>query len=148
MKFQKTGDWNRVQAILEQQIQRAKDAIVFNFCLIGEGGVIHARDNGEYKDCTGNLRNSIGYVIAYDGQVLEWGFKYSSGITNKSEFFAKHKVYEMLVGETGYTLLIVAGMNYARKVEDRGKNVLSATEGYLKKEVRTKMKRILSKSGF
>lgn len=148
MKFQRTGDWKNVPLILEQQLKRIEEAIIFNFLVIGENCVIHARENGEYKDQTGNLRNSIGYVIAYDGKVLEWGFKYSSGITNKGEFFAKYKIQEMLVGDSGYSLIIVAGMGYARKVEDRGKNVLSATEGYLKKEVRVKMKRILSKAGF
>ena len=148
MKFQRTGDWKNVSLILERQLKRVEESIVFNFLVIGENCVIHARDNGKYKDQTGNLRNSIGYVIAYEGEILEWGFKYSSGISNKGEFLAKYKINEMLTGDTGYSLVIVAGMSYARKVEYRGKNVLSATEGYLKKEVRTKMKRILSKAGF
>nr|DAE61708.1 MAG TPA: hypothetical protein [Caudoviricetes sp.] len=148
MKFQRTGDWKNVPLILERQLKRVEESIVFNFLVIGENCVIHARDNGKYKDQTGNLRNSIGYVIAYEGEILEWGFKYSSGISNKGEFLAKYKINEMLTGDTGYSLVIVAGMSYARKVENRGKNVLSATEGYLKKEVRTKMKRILSKAGF
>lgn len=148
MSLQRTGDWKNVPSILERQLQRVEEAIIFNFLVIGENCVIHARENGEYKDQTSNLRNSIGYVIAYNGKILEWGFKYSSGISNKGEFLAKYKINEMLTGDRGYSLIIVAGMSYARKVENRGKNVLTGTEGYLKKEVRAKMKQILSKAGF
>lgn len=148
MSFQRTGDWNKVQGILEQQLRRVEDAICFNFRVIGEGSVNHARKHGTYTDQTGNLRNSIGYVIAFDGKIIECEFKHGSSITNKPAFLADNKIYEMLVGDSGYTLLIIAGMNYARSVENRGKNVLTGTEKYLKSEVKSKMSNILSKAGF
>lgn len=148
MSFERTGDWNKVQSILEQQLQRVEDAICFNFRVIGEGSVNHARKHGSYNDQTGNLRNSIGYVIAFDGRIVECEFKHGSGITNKAEFLADKKIREMLVGDSGYTLLIIAGMNYARSVENRGRNVLTGTEKYLKSEVKAKMSKILSKAGF
>lgn len=148
MSFERNGDWNKVQSILEQQLQRVEDAICFNFRVIGEGSVNHARKHGSYNDQTGNLRNSIGYVIAFDGRIVECEFKHGSGITNKAEFLADKKIREMLVGDSGYTLLIIAGMNYARSVENRGRNVLTGTEKYLKSEVKVKMSKILSKAGF
>lgn len=148
MSFQRTGDWNKVQGILELQLRRVEDAIGFNFRVIGEGSVNHARKHGSYTDQTGNLRNSIGYVIAFDGKIIECEFKRSSGITDKAAFLVDNKIHDMLAGDTGYTLLVIAGMNYARSVENRGKNVLSGTEKYLKDEVKVKMRNILSKAGF
>ena len=53
-----------------------------------------------------------------------------------------------MIGDSGFDLIIVAGMNYARPVENRGYDVLSSTEKYLKREVQTKIRRILSKAGF
>lgn len=147
MKLKRTGDWKRVPSILEQGVKRVEQAALFNFYVIGEGSVNHAREHGSYKDRTSNLRNSIGYVIAYDGEILEYGFKYSAGITDKDAFLADYKIQEM-IGDSGFDLIIVAGMNYARHVENKGKVVLSSTEKYLKREVRTKIKSILSKAGF
>ena len=57
------------------------------------------------------------------------------------------KIQEM-IGDSGFDLIIVAGMNYARHVENKGYDVLSSTEKYLKREVQAKIKRILSKAGF
>ena len=93
------------------------------------------------------MRNSIGYVIAYDGEIIEYGFKKSAEITDKKAFLADYKIQEM-IGDSGFDLIIVAGMNYARPVENRGYDVLSSTEKYLKREVQTKIRRILSKAGF
>lgn len=148
MRFQRTGDWSKVPEILSQQLQQVEQAICFNFRVIGEGSVNHARKHGAYQDQTSNLRNSIGYVIALNGRIIESEFKRSSGITNKAAYLANLKIQEMLAGDTGYTLLIIAGMNYARSVENRGKNVLTGTEQYLKAEVKAMMKNILSKAGF
>ena len=143
MKLKRTGDWKRVPSILEQAVKRVEQAVLFNFYVIGEGSVNHAREHGTYKDRTSNLRNSIGYVIAYNGEIIEYGFKRSAGITDKEAFLADYKI-----GDSGFDLIIVAGMNYARHVENKGYDVLSSTEKYLKREVQAKIKRILSKAGF
>ena len=45
---------------------------VLRYC--GEMAVNEARNNGNYKDQTGNLRNSIGYVIAINGKILDENF--------------------------------------------------------------------------
>lgn len=147
MKLKRTGDWGRVPSILGQAVKRVEQAVLFNFYVIGEGSVNHAREHGTYKDRTSNLRNSIGYVVAYNGEIIEYGFKHSAGITDKAAFLADYKIQEML-SDYGYDLIIVAGMNYARPVENRGYNVLTSTEKYLKREVKSKIKRILTKAGF
>ena len=147
MKLKRTGDWKRVPSILEQAVKRVEQAVLFNFYVSGEGSVNNAREHGTYKDRTSNLRNSIGYVIAYNGEIIEYGFKRSAGITDKEAFLADYKIQEM-IGDSGFDLIIVAGMNYARHVENKGYDVLSSTEKYLKREVQAKIKRILSKAGF
>lgn len=147
MSWKRTGDWDKVPSILEEAVKRVERAVLFNFYVIGEGSVNHARENGSYKDRTSNLRNSIGYVIAYNGEIIEYGFKRSAGITDKDAFLADYKIQEM-IGDSGFDLIIVAGMNYARHVENKGYDVLSSTEKYLKREVQAKIKRILSKAGF
>ena len=147
MSLKRTGDWNKVTSIFDRAVKRVEQAVLFNLYVIGEGSVNHAREHGTYKDRTSNLRNSIGYVIAYNGEIIEYGFKKSAGITDKKAFHADYKIQEM-IGDSGFDLIIVAGMNYARPVENRGYDVLSSTEKYLKREVQTKIRRILSKAGF
>lgn len=147
MSLKRIGDWNKVTSIFDQAVKRVEQAVLFNLYVIGEGSVNHAREHGTYKDRTSNLRNSIGYVIAYNGEIIEYGFKKSAGITDKKAFHADYKIQEM-IGDSGFDLIIVAGMNYARPVENRGYDVLSSTEKYLKREVQTKIRRILSKAGF
>lgn len=147
MSLKRTGDWNKVTSIFDQAVKRVEQAVLFNLYVIGEGSVNHAREHGTYKDRTSNLRNSIGYVIAYNGEIIEYGFKKSAGITDKKAFHADYKIQEM-IGDSGFDLIIVAGLNYARPVENRGYDVLSSTEKYLKREVQTKIRRILSKAGF
>ena len=147
MSLKRTGDWNKVTSIFDQAVKRVEQAVLFNLYVIGEGSVNHAREHSTYKDRTSNLRNSIGYVIAYNGEIIEYGFKKSAGITDKKAFHADYKIQEM-IGDSGFDLIIVAGMNYARPVENRGYDVLSSTEKYLKREVQTKIRRILSKAGF
>lgn len=147
MSLKRTGDWDKIPSILPEQFRRIEKAIVFNFHVVGEKSVKHARDGGSYKDQTTNLRNSIGYVVAYNGQIIEEVFKNSSGITDSEAFRAKYKIQEML-GDSGYTLIVVAGMNYARHVENMGYNVLTKTEHFMQDEVKRKVKDILKKAGF
>ena len=43
------------------------------FIEIGERCITEARDNGSYADRTGNLRNSVGYMVLLDGVVQSQG---------------------------------------------------------------------------
>ena len=48
-----------------------KKALVYNLCAIGEQVLNAARLSNSYKDQTGNLRSSIGYVVAVDGEIVQ-----------------------------------------------------------------------------
>ncbi len=95
---------------------------------VGEQCVIEARDNGNYKDQTGNLRSSISYAIVEDGKIIKHGLpaQYKQGKQGTTE--AKKYLQEVGQRFSGTTLIVVAGMNYAAYVERNGYNVLTSAE--------------------
>lgn len=150
MALKRTGDWGKIRVNAEHAVEDLRRAVVCNFHYLGMESVDHARsyDVGNYTDRSKNLRTSIGYVIAYNGQVVEYEFKQGGNITCKSQFFADAKIAEMLQGDTGYSLLLIAGMDYAAALESKGKNVLTRTERYAKEEMPKIIEGILKQAGF
>ena len=90
------------------------------FIEVGERCIIEARDNGSYTDRTGNLRNSVGYMVLLDG--VEQSQSNINKLNRKQFDTIKTKYTKGLV------LIVVAGMNYASYVEAKGYNVLSSAE--------------------
>nr|DAS17161.1 MAG TPA: hypothetical protein [Caudoviricetes sp.] len=90
------------------------------FIEIGERCITEARDNGSYTDRTGNLRNSVGYMVLLDG------VEQSQSNINK----LNRKQFDTIKAKypKGLVLIVVAGMNYAAYVEAKGYNVLSSAE--------------------
>ncbi|MGL5913353.1 MAG: hypothetical protein ACRCZB_04245 [Bacteroidales bacterium] len=106
---------------LEDTLSRLEKSILEKLFYVGERCVIEARDNGTYIDRSKNLRNSIGYVIAINGNIVSASaFKNQEGAS-----FAKGIVREYA---QGIVLIVVAGMNYAKYVSARGYNVLDSSE--------------------
>lgn len=97
---------------------------------VGESFVAAARENREFKDDTGNLQSSIGYVIAKDGKVLFEAIKgvddYLKNPKGKAEGL---RLAQAVVKENnkGWVLVGVAGMNYGLYVEARGIDVISGS---------------------
>lgn len=119
---------------IEAQIKRLKK--------LGEECVIEAREKGDYRNRTSNLRSSIGYIIFVDGvAVVEDTF-----VQLPPERESKDTVYDggeqgrlfaQSIGSTtkGVALVVVAGMNYAMYVEAKGKNVLASAQRYAQREL-------------
>lgn len=87
-----------------------------------------------FKDRTGNLRSSIGYVVLVDGKPVNVAFAAVKGGhagVNEGQRLA------LQVGSKteGYALVVVAGMNYAVHVESKGRDVLTSAEKFAEKEV-------------
>lgn len=108
-----------------EKVQKGfEEKILFALHTAGESFVKECReqpqghDKGFYDDQTGNLRNSIGYYIYKDGQLIEEGTTKVNNEENKG-------LISDLVEESGWTLIGVAGMNYASYVEAKGYNVIS-----------------------
>ena len=110
-------------------MERLKQAVIYNFCAIGEKVRNAAIERGSYTDRTGNLRNSVGYVVIVDGQVYESGSfgKPDGNSEGKStgESYARSLVKKF---SKGIVLIVVAGMRYASYVSARGKDVLDSSE--------------------
>ncbi|MBQ9546757.1 MAG: hypothetical protein IJU90_05675 [Bacteroidales bacterium] len=115
---------------LQQKIEdKYLKACVLNLKYVGEQCIRDARLKGSYTDRTGNLRSSIGYVIAHRGNVLlESAF---NTVNNGSDGTKGGKNYAHQLAQqysSGLVLIVVAGMNYASYVQRRGYNVTASAE--------------------
>jgi hypothetical protein len=148
--FQQIGNWKEAINAPMEAIRKIEKGIAFKCHIIGAESVDHARTHKGYKDQTGNLKNSIGYVIGYNGKVIDRVFKNDGSITeNKQAYLADEKVKELLEGDKGYTLIIVAGMNYGAAVEGLySKNVLTGTKFYFEGEFDKRIQDVLKEAGF
>lgn len=81
---------------------------------------IQSHAAGTYIDDTTNLRNSIGYFIRVDGDVVKQKIE-GSGEGVQAAMSALNDVPK----RKGIQLIGLAGMNYASYVESKGYNVMS-----------------------
>lgn len=100
--------------------------------VLGERVVKYAREHGSYTDRTGNLRNSIGYVVIQNRKVMAENFGNEGGHADaqrKARDYAM-QVASGLSGNKTY-LVWVAGMEYARYVEAKGFDVLTGSGNWV-----------------
>lgn len=108
------------------QFYKIRTQIVMRLAQIGEECVKSARNDGDYKDRTGNLRSSIGYIIIDEGNPV-----FLSGFGNITEGAAEGQKFANELAtrhNTGTVLCVVAGMNYAVYVAAKGRNVIDSSE--------------------
>jgi len=94
---------------------------------IGEEFVNNARSIDTYKDQTGNLRSSIGYVIAKNGRILNSNYlQFVKG--SKGRPMGMEVAIEAAEEHpNGIVLIVTAGMSYALYLETMGFDVLSGS---------------------
>ena len=68
------GDFEK---IFQHAEDHAEEQFIRILKWVGEKAVNEAKENGNYQDHTANLRNSIGYVVSVDGQVVDENFNAS-----------------------------------------------------------------------
>lgn len=116
---------------LEEQVERIRRATVRSLCVAGEEALNAARSTVSYKDQTGNLRSSIGYVVVCDGQIVKMSdFAPSDVGTDKATGQKTGKAYAQELASkypSGVVMIMVAGMNYAVYVQRRF-DVLDSSE--------------------
>lgn len=143
-----------VANLMTEKIEKLEEAIEFEFIqVLGPATTTHAKSYSTFKDQTGNLRSSIGFILAKNGAVIdEGGFKQVNGPEgNTGEGLRKGRAYAEELARSsgrGYVLIVVAGMNYAGYVEAKGYNVLTESGTYLESQVNKMINRILKKAGF
>ena len=118
-----------IDAYIEEQIKRWKTALIRLLGWVGEECRNAAITSHRYQNQTGNLESSTGYVIADNGHIVKVGgfnpiFEGKKGAT-EGKAYAKSLVSQY---PTGICLIVVAGMNYASYVSDRGLDVLDSAE--------------------
>lgn len=125
-----------VDDYLKSKLKLIDQAIIRRLQVLGEKVVNHARTNGSYIDQTGNLRNSVGYVIVKNGKIIGRNFDKSSSQPGTDGPSKARKLAEELANNfsDGYALIVVAGMNYAAAVESKGRDVLTSAELFAKSE--------------
>lgn len=121
---------NYINNVLDAKIQN----VIRIMRVVGEDAVNEARSYAkerDWRDVTGNLRSSIGYVITLNGRVVGENFARVQG--NQPTLKDGKKIGRDLAIDISKALpelaiVVVAGMNYAVAVESRGKNVLTTAE--------------------
>lgn len=113
--------------------------------VIGEMCVAHAREippDIGFKDQTGNLRSSIGYVIYKNGTAIISNY---DQVLNGNEGVERGRQLADDVGSQtkSLTLVVTAGMNYATYVEAKGRDVLSSAELLAQRELPKELKALI-----
>ncbi len=114
--------------------ENVKKTIISHLILLGEKCINLAKDLNTYKDRTGNLRSSLGYIVVSNGKIVHAFNFIGKGQKGKSDGEA---YIRQISGRysNGYALIIVAGMQYAAAVEAKGYDVLTSSEIFAEKEL-------------
>jgi len=129
------------QGDIDRRIDRFKvnieQRIIWTLAMAGEKFVNDARSTRTYQDQTGNLRSSIGYIIARDGNIIQ------ENIEGKAEGVAQaRKIANEVLRENnkGFILIGFAGMEYACAVEAKGYDVITGSIPGVKDLLKAKVK--------
>lgn len=113
-----------IKAYVDKKLIAYHKAIVMRLRRSGEEFVTLAKEKGEYRDRTGNLRSAPFYIVLYDGVTL------LEDLGSKAEASAKSKeLIDKLISKfsSGYALICGDGMEYAAAVESMGKDVITGS---------------------
>lgn len=135
---------------LNRKFKEAQETMLNNIVRVlrycGEMAVNEARNNGNYKDQTGNLRNSIGYVICVNGRILDENFNQTAAANQQSTEnglkIGRDLALQIAKEIPDIALIVVAGMKYASHVESRGINVLTSAENLAKRIIPDLLKQL------
>lgn len=129
-----------VKRAIREQADRMIRAYIGQLDRIGMKVVTAIRDSdvSYWLDHTGNLRNSIGYMILHDGRKVKEDFK--AVVSSGTEGVGKARAFAEEIASkypSGIVLIIVAGMEYAAYVENvKSRTVLAGGEQLAKKLVK------------
>ncbi len=135
-----------VTRFLSRQLRSVETTIFDILQINGEQFVAYCRNLNTYKDRTGNLRASIGYVISKDGKTLLSNIE-GGGQLGKAK--AGQLIKEVQAQyPIGYTLIVVAGMDYAAYVEAKGFDVITGGSQIAAASVKRAFDRLKKKLGY
>jgi len=131
---------------VKDDIDRIENDILERFQMVGDEFVAMARSQPKppgFGDVTGNLRSSIGYIVFRDGKPA---FDDFSGETEEG----KQQGYDVAMEfedlpQSGFCLVVVAGMEYAAAVESKGYDVISGSSLHAEKLLKESLERLKKK---
>lgn len=142
------GGFDAIRKKYEAMKKNLNQKILRNLEYIAEDVLNDARRKGSYTDRTGNLRSSIGCRIYFNGNpVRSYAVQLVGTPTEperrlsleelQSNFNDAMEQYaaEHIADVEGYTIVLVAGMNYAYYVEAKGYNVLHESNVLLQRRI-------------
>ena len=107
--------------------ERLEKATIFLLQSLGEDLAKYAKDHHNYQDQTGNLTNSIGYAVVRQGKIVTYGGEVQPGEGAAEGLKVATQMAATL--PNSFSLIIVAGMNYAAYVENiHHRDVLTSAE--------------------
>ena len=140
-----------LQKRLNQMRESVDNKLAMELRQVGEEAVTFSKENKGYRDHSSNLKNSISYALFKDGELIEQLIgiipkpnEDAGGQAQVADNLARYATQEGVVKPQGYTLIVVAGMNYGKYVEDKGYNVLYLTQNYLREELKKVINGIIS----
>lgn len=147
MGIRMTTPMVEVHYALIREAKRAEMLIIRALAYLGEQCVMKARDrSGEesWFDQSGNLRSSIGYIIAHNGKIVQYSSFNQVKQGSEGARVGKELAEELVRNYSNdYVLIVVAGMNYAELVEAMdNKDVLASTELWVRKELPNMMAKL------
>lgn len=116
---------SRIEKFVDEREQKMIQVLSY----IGEEAVNMARESDPFKDRTGNLRSSIGYVVVKNGKVVKL-FVRKAKDDEKGKGVAAGRALVAKLGEEykeGFMLIVFAGMEYAASVESKGYDVITGS---------------------
>ena len=147
MGIEMTTPMSEINAAIQNEIQRVEMLTIRALSYLGELCVIEARNRPKeisWVDRTGNLRSSVGYIIAKGGKIINYSdfqqVKAGSKGVDEGKKFAEMLAKQSL---SSYVLVVAAGMNYAEYVESmENKDVLASAELYARRNLPTIMEKL------
>lgn len=116
------------QSIIDKATEIAENRLIVYFSNVGNEAVDEAVSSGDYTDRSGNLRSSIGFVVSRHGKVANDGGFWHIKNGSEGQNIGRAKAVRIASETEGIALILVAGMDYAQVVADKGYNVLDSAE--------------------
>ena len=137
----------RGREALQQKLNEKREQLIkalnVRLMQLAEEAVTYSKENKGYQDRTANLKNSISFALYLDGEIVTSKIgaipkaeEAVGGQDAVGEALQNYAQQDGVVAPKGYSLIIVAGMNYGKYVEDKGYNVLHLTKYYLRSEMK------------
>ena len=132
-----------LQLKLLARLSNARNVLNQRLKQLAEEAIIYSKDHKGYLDHTSNLKNSISFALYYDGELITKCVgkipkpkEHPKGQAQVEQALDTYAQQIDVENTKGYVVTIVAGMDYAKYVEDKGYNVLYLTNYFLRDEMK------------